>query len=174
MRVDLGYLIASCGYLSYSLDSLRLISMCRHGVAARWLWSCDALSARSFLFCCEIWQLCVLSFIIFSCFDLKFTLPRKCPSRLLWLEWSELNKQQQKKKRSLHCSHNWAISKVAISVGDSHKNVKVRVVAIAARRILSVSLCGMSVKSLLVFQHIWKTHSPFAWLSNATSNQGCK
>lgn len=42
------------------------------------------------------------------------------------------------------------------------KKREMSVVAIAARRILFVSLCGMSVKSQLVFQHLRKTCSAYA------------
>lgn len=65
------------GISELSLDSFRLISTRRLGVAAQWLWSSQALSAQlNCLFSFALWnpaKLCVLSFIIFSSFDFAFT-----------------------------------------------------------------------------------------------------
>lgn len=110
MRVNPSYLIASQGYLSHSLDSFRLISTCRHGVAAQWLWSSDALSAQ---------LNCLFSFAVKS---RKALCAIFYHLQLLWFKICILSEKMslqvasarvvRKKKNpagkiSLCCSHNW-------------------------------------------------------------------
>lgn len=84
MRVNPSYPVASQGYLGYSLDLFRLISMCINGVVAQWLWSSEVLSTLLKVFSLLLWnpkspvKLCMLYFIIFSFFNLKFMLFGKC------------------------------------------------------------------------------------------------
>lgn len=88
-----------------------------------------------------------------------------------------LGKRENKSRYSICAVHiigQFQKCEATLFVGNSHEYMEVRAVVIAARRILSVSVCGMSVKSLLVFQHLWKTRSTFARLGTATSDQGRK
>lgn len=134
-------------------------------------------------------KLCVLSFIIFNPFDTKFTcwlenvFPGCFSSSGQTLKGEEEACEagfwkREKKSRYSICTvciiGHFQKCKATLYVGNSHEYMEVRAVVIAARRILSVSLCGMSVKSRLVFQHLWKTRSTFARLSAATSDQGRK
>ncbi len=119
MRVNLSYLIASQGYLGYSLDSFRLISVCRHGVTgtvALILWGFICTVELSFLFCSEIQQ----SFVHYL---LSSSAPLIWNSHVVWkMSFQVALAGEVKKKRRkemnkrqifcLHCWHNWTISKV--------------------------------------------------------------
>lgn len=80
------------GISELSLDSFRLISTCRLGVAAQWLWSSQALSAQLnclFSFAKSSKALCAIFYHLQLLWFCIHILSGKCYYRLARLEWSE-------------------------------------------------------------------------------------